>query len=481
MRTYLVLLSAIALSVAGCSNSDSNPGTRSGLGNLSAGSTAGDGTAGSDFIGQSTTPPSGDTIPGGAGGSGSCPPGQICNDTAIDNTGCGYQDVSANVVTIEKPTNLLFIYDRSSSMTEQWGSSTKWQSASNAVVQALTPIQHLIVKVGAVFFPGKEDPVVCNNESTSCNPSDPLDSNPVAGCCHASSSVGDSTIGVGCYVSAIAAPDQIAFTDPATFLSQPQMPTKCQAPPISVTLIGTYFTPWEAAAVQSDDAIYDAMAAGTLFIPITMTATNPGMDAGSPSGDLPGGSTPPMQDGANELVIIFVTEGEPNCGTNVQNVLNYAQKWFNDGMKTYVLGLPGATASGTGAVGNLNDLAVAGGTMQYIDAADPMVLQQTLTDIVLENVSGGLASCDIALGQAAAAPDKLRLIVTLKDKTEAVMDRTDSRTGDVLWSLSPDNMTVTLYGNLCDQAKAGTYPNLRFDFGCATIPPAPPPDPVVLQ
>jgi len=198
----------------------------------------------------------------------------------------------------------------------------------------------------------------------------------------------------------------------------------------------------------------------------------------------------PMPDGSNELVVIFVTDGAPNCNSNVQNVFMYAQKWFNDGMKTYVLGLPGAADNGGGLFGggssggnpvdNLNSLAVAGGTTMYIDAADPMTLQQTLTDIVLQNSGGGLASCDIQLGQAAAAPDMLRLIVTMKDGTEAVMPRTDNN-GAALWSLASDNITVSLLGNLCDQAKAGTYPNLRFDFGCETIPPAPPPPPVVLE
>ena len=117
--------------------------------------------------------------------------------------------------------------------------------------------------------------------------------------------------------------------------------------------------------------------------------------------------------------------------------------------------------------------------MQYIDAADPMVLEQELHDIVLQNVQGGLASCDIQLGQPAAAPDKLRLIVTLQDGTEASMDKIDGDPDS--WVLSADLMTVTLNGLLCDNAKAGTYPNLRFDFGCADIPPAPPPPVVVLQ
>ena len=477
MRTRLLVFVALGLMGMGCSGSTTDPTGRTGAANNSSGTAAtnaGGGGGTTSGLGDQGGPiVSGDHITDttGTGGADACPPGQICTNDNPDTDDCGYQDVMSEVETIEKPTNVLFIYDRSTSMTENWGSSTKWQSASNAVVQALTPIQNLILKVGAVFFPGYEVPLICNNEASTCNPNDPLDSNMVAGCCHAPLPTGDGVIGGGCYVSPISAPDQIAFTDPATFLGQVTQKGNPGA--------NLYFTPWEAAAIMSDDAIYDALAAGTLFIPIMKTTTNPMMDAGSVSGDIPVDAAVPMKDGKDELIIIFVTDGEPNCGSNVQNVFGFAQKWFGDGMKTYVLGLPGANGGG-GAATNLNQLAASGGTNMYIDAADPAVLQQTLYDIVLENVQGGLASCDITLGQAAAAPDKLRLIVTQQDGTEAAMPKTDAN-GDDLWVLSADLMTVTLKGNLCDQALAGTYPNFRFDFGCADIPPADPPPPVILK
>jgi hypothetical protein len=41
--------------------------------------------------------------------------------------------------------------------------------------------------------------------------------------------------------------------------------------------------------------------------------------------------------------------------------------------------------------------------------------------------------------------------------------------------VSADGATVTLEGDLCTAAKAGTYERLRFDFGCVELPPAPPP------
>ncbi len=38
---------------------------------------------------------------------------------------------------------------------------------------------------------------------------------------------------------------------------------------------------------------------------------------------------------------------------------------------------------------------------------------------------------------------------------------------------------VDLFGDLCMNAKAGTYDELRFEFGCVALPVLPPPVPPV--
>ena len=228
----------------------------------------------------------------------------------------------------------------------------------------------------------------------------------------------------------IAAPDQIPFTDASTFLAS------------FATLANPgndiYFTPLEAATIRSNEAILDAQADGTLLIPSV----------------------------GDSLAIIIVTDGIPNCNSNMSNVLAQVQMWSTQNFKTYVVGLPGSDTTNE-AIDNFNALAVAGGTMQYIEATDPSILERTVTDIVLAGIQEGVASCDIALSPAAASPDELVLIVTLQDGTEAVLDRVAGDPNS--FTVSSDGTTLTLHGMLCDNAKAGAYQDLRVDIGCTTL------------
>jgi hypothetical protein len=140
------------------------------------------------------------------------------------------------------------------------------------------------------------------------------------------------------------------------------------------------------------------------------------------------------------------------------------------GFKTYVVGLPGAQSVGAETV--LNQLAVAGGTGRYVDPADPASLQTKISDIVLATAESGLASCDIALTPATLYPDALRLVVTIGDEEQAMArDPNSANSGTV----TPDGSMVTLHGLLCDNGLAGSYEDLRFDFGCQNLPDAPAP------
>ena len=443
------LLLLLATSCYACSRSeqttdetlDAGEKNTGGKTNSSGGAGSGSGGATSDMVAVMATTGGSSDASGGDGATG----GDAITGGAMGNTGgdndsgidpCSNQAIEAAVQRIESPTNLLFIHDRSSSMTENWGSSTKYESAADAVIQAVSSQASLLKHVGSVFFPGSETPLICHDGSSTCNPSDAVDSNMVAGCCHAPMPAGDGMIGGGCYVSPIAAPDQIPFTDPSTFLSS----FSTLASPGS----NVYFTPLEAATVRGNEAILDAQADGTLLIP--------------GQGD--------------SLAVIIVTDGVPNCGINIDNVLAQVGMWSSLDFKTYVVGLPGSDTT-NGAMDNLNNLAVAGGTMQYIEATDPSILEQTVTDIVLAGIQEGIASCDIALSPAAATPDELRLVVTLQDGSDAAFERVAGNPNS--FTVSSDGTKLTLHGSLCAAAKAGTYLGYRVDFGCTTLPPAPSP------
>ena len=419
-----LLLLAIA---AGCSSSNSTENSSSrafnGGGKTSSSSTGGATTSGtggsSSSFGEAPAPSKSSPEVTDAGLADACV-GTRCYSQTTDTADCGYQNVEAKLKTIEKPGNLLFVYDRSGSMNDDWNGQPKYMAAGNAIIAAINPVQNLLLQVGSEFFPGAAPLPICNDGTTVCNILDPVD---ILGCCLMQPD--------GCFVPPITAADEINFTTPADFISR--LPGQWQAPQGM-----RYSTPLEAGIREANIALTNTMFDGSVSI-------------------------------------VIVTDGEPNCNTNQQNVLDQVTAWNAAGYKTYVVGLPGAQ----GAAAFLDQLAVAGGSGQYIDPADPATLQQKISDIVFETVNGGITSCDIDLSPPAEAPDKLRLVVKTEDGTESGVDRMLS--DDSGWTVTDDGSMVTLEGLLCDNALAGTYVNLRFDFGCLDLPPLPPPDPPVLK
>jgi hypothetical protein len=76
-------------------------------------------------------------------------PGETVNP---DDPLCGGLEIEPTVEMETIPGNILLIFDKSGSMCDAWGSSTKWQNAYQAVATALEPLKENIT-VGAVFFP----------------------------------------------------------------------------------------------------------------------------------------------------------------------------------------------------------------------------------------------------------------------------------------------------------------------------------------
>jgi hypothetical protein len=176
-----------------------------------------------------------------------------------------------------------------------------------------------------------------------------------------------------------------------------------------------------------------------------------------------------------DVAVVAFTDGQPNCFPDDTMTMiptkpepDRAAGWLADKkIKTYVVGLPGALG-----VDLLNQVAVSGGTMQYIVPDDPMMLEAKLKEVVSETVKAGFNSCSINLKPAADPVEKLQMVVEENGKRQKV-DRMLS--ADAGWSITADGTHVEITGKLCDDAKAGRFQSITFEYGCKDLPPLPPP------
>jgi hypothetical protein len=180
------------------------------------------------------------------------------------------------------------------------------------------------------------------------------------------------------------------------------------------------------------------------------------------------------------LAVVAVTDGAPNClpdpmVTMIPTALEteHAANWLaNKQIKTYVVGLPGAAG-----VDILNNVAVSGGTMQYIVPDDPKMLEDKLKEVVQETVKTSFDSCSIKLTPVADPADKLKMIVVeSQGGMKSMVPRMLS--ADAGWSISSDGGQVEIMGQLCDDAKGGRFSEITFEYGCKDLPPLPPPPPL---
>ena len=81
-------------------------------------------------------------------------------------------------------------------------------------------------------------------------------------------------------------------------------------------------------------------------------------------------------------LVMLLTDGEPNCATNMNVVEAMAAHWLKRGIPTYVLGLPGSE----GAQNVLERIATAGGThsgtQTVIRPDDPSELEDDIAAII---------------------------------------------------------------------------------------------------
>ena len=355
-----------------------------------------------------------------------CLPGMFCAPKGADSD-CGSITIEAEVEMIQKPGNVLLVFDTSGSMAEMWNGKMRWEHAGDAIKNALMPIAGQIT-VGSVFFP-RSDP----NAMPVC-----VDPSGIA-CLFVPLFVNGGT----CGVTPITAADQINFMPGAEFLTKfstaaatggMTMGMANMAPPYAPVPGG--FTPLKEGLMQAQAAL----AAG-------------------------------MREGITSVIVI--TDGDPNCQWDANVSRQIVMDWRTKGINTYVIGLPGTTGSGDMV---LTDLAMTGGTGAYLQPTDAKALETKLREIATETVRSGFDSCEIKLNPATQVPEKLHLVVTENGmKADVKRDLAE----DYKWNISEDGSMVTLEGRLCDDATGGRFEAIKFEFGCVDVPPLKPPPPVM--
>jgi hypothetical protein len=363
---------------------------------------------------------------GGAGGAGNltadgCEIGKFCAPQEPDPTDCGKLELKTDVKTVDKPGNVLVVFDRSGSMEADWNGAPKYQAAGDALLSAITPLKGLLT-IGGIFFPSTPAGDADVNCPAGCNVADPIHWIPGPGACCLNGVAGS------CNVNTIDQPDELKFSTADDFIT---------GLPLQWHLNGANGTPLEAGVARAAEAIK------------AQTFTDP-------------------------LIVIVMTDGEPNCNTNATNVLNQITEWKTAGIPTHVIGLPGAQ----GAADLLNMMAQMGGTDKYLDPADPQELEMRLRTVISSTVRTGFDSCSFHLDPKAEVPAKLHMIVK-QNGQESDVARDLSK--DAHWKINDAGDLVELEGQLCDMAKDGTFESIRFVFGCVDTPPLEPPPPPMLN
>lgn len=235
-RPRACAIAVTALLLVHCSSDPTSTGSRThgepagGVGGIMGMAEAGSGAAGMfnnppPLAGASGTLGSSGASDGSValGDAGPCVVGQLCGPTTPDPDNCGTLTLEGDTTVTEVPGNVLMVFDRSSSMNQDWNGMMRWQAAGSAMLSALMPLQDKLT-IGAVFFP-------------------------------------DNTAGFGstCTVDPITDPDQIAFMPGAMALAKMQAaaPSGTPTPLYSSSAMGTP----TLEGLQAADA---ALAAATL-------------------------------------------------------------------------------------------------------------------------------------------------------------------------------------------------------------------------
>jgi hypothetical protein len=170
-----------------------------------------------------------------------------------------------------------------------------------------------------------------------------------------------------------------------------------------------------------------------------------------------------LNDG-NDKFILLATDGEPNCGksdagtadinvTDVPGASDAAGTALAAGFPVYVIGI-GPN------LGNLTDIAKAGGTTDFYPVSSPDQLAAALSSI-----SKVVGSCTFHSDEPPKDPDNVAVYVNKEQINK------DPNNG---WKYGATNQDIVLTGSYCDDITAGKDTTVQILFGCPGAPPVPP-------
>ena len=164
--------------------------------------------------------------------------------------------------------------------------------------------------------------------------------------------------------------------------------------------------------------------------------------------------------------VLLVTDGAPNCGTggfglpvllanDVQASVDQVASMAQDGIKTFVLGY--GTKSDPGLSAALDRMAVAGNTG---DAAHRAIEDEASLVAAFEEIAGRAVSCEYVLETAPSDP---KYVLVELDQTALALGSPDG------WSMSADQLHVTLEGSACAMLKGGGLHDLTVTVQCEPV------------
>lgn len=161
-----LVVMGLIIGCGGTENSNSTGSGATGAGASSSSSSSGEGGSGGGFgpgscnpacVAPQTCSTTGTCIdPGKCAGDGDCMGGTICDkvtSTCVPGGACGAQEAKVDPV----PPNMLLVVDRSCSMTDAVGNSTKWDIAV-AAINKMTADFSGQIRFGLTLFPDRVTP-----------------------------------------------------------------------------------------------------------------------------------------------------------------------------------------------------------------------------------------------------------------------------------------------------------------------------------
>jgi hypothetical protein len=197
------------------------------------------------------------------------------------------------------------------------------------------------------------------------------------------------------------------------------------------------------------------------------------LDAASPQGGTPSGpaldhlatSEPSLHDPDTENVILYITDGEENCGPNGANSppapdasqVAAAGRLLEQGIRTFVVGFTNDVG-----IDELNATAEAGGTARDGDLKFYLANDEASLTEALNEIASLTLGCNFELSGSPARPEDLHVFA---DGQPISRDPT----GQNGWDYSADDNRISVFGASCDRLRAGEVEQLSVVQTCDLV------------